>query len=34
MGAKQRKGDVSLSERLVGVREYTVYIIRVSSGQN
>ncbi|KAL9239609.1 hypothetical protein vseg_013917 [Gypsophila vaccaria] len=34
VGAKQRKGDVSLSERLVGVREYTVYIIRVWSGEN
>ncbi|XP_074316911.1 uncharacterized protein LOC141653144 [Silene latifolia] len=34
VGAKQRKGDVSLSERLVGVREYTIYIIRVWSGQS
>ncbi|KAH9612956.1 hypothetical protein KSS87_019108 [Heliosperma pusillum] len=34
VGAKQRKGDVSLSERLVGVREFTVYIIRVWSGES
>ncbi|KAK9747890.1 hypothetical protein RND81_02G021700 [Saponaria officinalis] len=34
VGAKQLKGDVSLSERLVGVREYTVYVIRVWSGKN
>ncbi|XP_010519551.1 PREDICTED: uncharacterized protein LOC104798972 isoform X2 [Tarenaya hassleriana] len=34
IGAKQKKGDVSLSERLVGVREYTVYIIRVWSGKD
>ncbi|KAK6920687.1 Phox homology [Dillenia turbinata] len=33
VGAKQKKGDVSLSERLVGVKEYTVYRIRVWSGQ-
>ncbi|XP_044484214.1 uncharacterized protein LOC123210085 [Mangifera indica] len=31
VGAKQKKGDVSLSERLVGVKEYTVYKIRVWS---
>lgn len=29
VGAKQKNGDVSFSERLVGVKEYTVYIIRV-----
>lgn len=34
MGTKQRKGDISLSERLVGVKEYTVYIIRVWSGND
>ncbi|KAJ6411779.1 hypothetical protein OIU84_008373 [Salix udensis] len=34
VGAKQKKGDVSLSERLVGVKEYTAYIIRVWSGKN
>ncbi|KAJ4868962.1 Phox (PX) domain-containing protein [Raphanus sativus] len=28
VGVKQKKGDVSLSERLVGVKEYTVYVIR------
>ncbi|KAJ4840204.1 hypothetical protein Tsubulata_002955 [Turnera subulata] len=33
VGAKQKKGDVSLSERLVGVKEYTVYILRVWSGK-
>ncbi|GFP92371.1 pleckstrin homology domain-containing family m member 3 [Phtheirospermum japonicum] len=32
VGASQRKGDVSFSERLVGVQKYTVYKIRVSSG--
>ncbi|CAI0398590.1 unnamed protein product [Linum tenue] len=32
IGAKQKRGDVSFSERLVGVKEYTVYIIRVWSG--
>ncbi|CAN0890335.1 Pleckstrin homology domain-containing family M member 3 [Linum grandiflorum] len=32
VGAKQKRGDVSLSERLVGVKEYTVYTIRVWSG--
>ncbi|KAJ0240318.1 Phox [Hirschfeldia incana] len=31
VGVKQKKGDVSLSERLVGVKEYTVYVIRVWS---
>ncbi|XP_021650647.2 uncharacterized protein LOC110642801 isoform X2 [Hevea brasiliensis] len=34
VGAKQKKGDVSLSERLVGVKGYTVYRIRVWSGQD
>ncbi|KAL1222121.1 hypothetical protein V5N11_009354 [Cardamine amara subsp. amara] len=34
VGVKQKKGDVSLSERLVGVKEYTVYIIRVWSGKD
>ncbi|PSS07773.1 Differentially expressed in FDCP 8 like [Actinidia chinensis var. chinensis] len=34
VGAKQKKGDVSFSERLVGVKEYTVYIIRVWSGKD
>ncbi|XP_024013504.1 uncharacterized protein LOC18020981 isoform X2 [Eutrema salsugineum] len=34
VGVKQRKGDVSLSERLVGVKEYTVYVIRVWSGKD
>ncbi|XP_031277175.1 uncharacterized protein LOC116135597 [Pistacia vera] len=34
VGAKQKKGDVSLSERLVGVKEYTVYKIRVWSGKD
>ncbi|KAJ0578330.1 putative Phox domain, multihem cytochrome, PX domain superfamily [Helianthus annuus] len=29
IGAKQKKGDVSLGERLVGVKEYTVYKLRV-----
>ncbi|XWS37497.1 hypothetical protein CRYUN_Cryun19dG0048000 [Craigia yunnanensis] len=32
VGAKQKKGDVSLSERLVGVKEYIVYKIRVRCG--
>lgn len=31
-GAKQKKGDVSLGERLVGVKEYTVYQLRIWSG--
>ncbi|XP_023639172.1 uncharacterized protein LOC17885971 isoform X2 [Capsella rubella] len=31
---KKKKGDVSLSERLVGVKEYTVYVIRVWSGKD
>ncbi|KDP31083.1 hypothetical protein JCGZ_11459 [Jatropha curcas] len=34
VGAKQKKGDVSLSERLVGVKEFTVYVIRVWSGKD
>ncbi|CAN1179686.1 Pleckstrin homology domain-containing family M member 3 [Linum perenne] len=34
VGAKQKRGDVSLSERLVGVKEYTVYTIRVCSGKD
>ncbi|CAH8350660.1 unnamed protein product [Eruca vesicaria subsp. sativa] len=34
VGVKQKKGDVSLSERLVGVKEYTVYLIRVWSGKD
>ncbi|KAJ7945851.1 Phox domain containing protein [Quillaja saponaria] len=33
VGARQKKGDVSFSERLVGVKEYTVYKIKVSSGK-
>ncbi|KAJ3691630.1 hypothetical protein LUZ61_020794 [Rhynchospora tenuis] len=32
IGAKQKKGDVSFGERLVGVKEYTVYIFKVRSG--
>ncbi|KAJ3695640.1 hypothetical protein LUZ60_001017 [Juncus effusus] len=32
VGAKQKKGDVSFGERLVGVKEYTVYIFKVKSG--
>ncbi|KAK4750394.1 hypothetical protein SAY87_003876 [Trapa incisa] len=34
IGAKQKKGGVSLSERLVGVKEYTVYIMKVWSGND
>lgn len=34
VGAKKKKGDISLSERLVGVKEYTVYIIRVWTAEN
>ncbi|KAJ6765282.1 PLECKSTRIN HOMOLOGY DOMAIN CONTAINING PROTEIN [Salix koriyanagi] len=34
VGAKQKKGDVSLSERLVGVKGYTMYVIRVWSGED
>uniref|UniRef100_A0A0D9V1W3 PX domain-containing protein n=1 Tax=Leersia perrieri TaxID=77586 RepID=A0A0D9V1W3_9ORYZ len=33
VGAKQRKGDVSFGERMVGVREYTVYLLKVKSGE-
>lgn len=33
VGAKQKEGDVSLSERLVGVKEFTVYVVRVWSGK-
>ncbi|XP_042498691.1 uncharacterized protein LOC122077024 [Macadamia integrifolia] len=34
VGAKQKKGEVSLGERLVGVKEYTVYRLRVWSGKD
>lgn len=34
VGSRQKEGDVSFSERLVGVRKYTVYKIRVWSGEN
>ncbi|KAL8154219.1 hypothetical protein V2J09_011979 [Rumex salicifolius] len=34
VGARQKKGDISLSERLVGVKEHTVYVIRVYSGED
>ncbi|KAG1347021.1 hypothetical protein COCNU_06G008500 [Cocos nucifera] len=34
VGAKQKKGDVSFGERLVGVKEYTVYILRVWSDKD
>uniref|UniRef100_A0A2P2NYS1 PX domain-containing protein n=1 Tax=Rhizophora mucronata TaxID=61149 RepID=A0A2P2NYS1_RHIMU len=34
VGAKQKRGEVSLSERLVGVKEYTLYVIEVWSGQD
>lgn len=33
IGARQKQGDVSLSERLVGVKEFTVYKIRSWSGE-
>ncbi|CAI9112682.1 OLC1v1013157C1 [Oldenlandia corymbosa var. corymbosa] len=33
IGARQKRGDVSFSERLVGVKEYTVYRIRVWNGE-
>lgn len=33
VGARQKQGDVSLSERLVGVKKYTVYNIRVWNGE-
>ncbi|XP_057804538.1 uncharacterized protein LOC131019932 isoform X2 [Salvia miltiorrhiza] len=34
VGARQRKGDVSFSERLVGVQKYTVYNMKVWSGED
>lgn len=34
VGARQKRGDVSFSERLVGVKEYTVYKIKVWSGKD
>ncbi|KAM3381102.1 putative protein isoform X3 [Capsicum galapagoense] len=34
IGTRWKKGDVSLSERLVGAKEYTVYRIRVWSGKD
>ncbi|GER56819.1 Phox domain-containing family protein [Striga asiatica] len=34
VGTSQRKGDVSFSERLVGVQKYTVYKVRVWSGED
>jgi len=34
VGAKQRKGGASLGEKLVGLKEYTVYQIRVRSERN
>ena len=34
VGARQKRGDVSFSERLVGVKEYTVYKIKVWSGRD
>ncbi|PKA61707.1 hypothetical protein AXF42_Ash008537 [Apostasia shenzhenica] len=34
VGAKQKKGDVSFGERLVGVREYTIYRIKVNSDKD
>ncbi|GAB2223728.1 hypothetical protein Droror1_Dr00004468 [Drosera rotundifolia] len=34
VGAKQKKGDISLSERLVGVKEHTLYVIRVRVGKD
>ncbi|XP_028769909.1 uncharacterized protein LOC114727369 isoform X2 [Neltuma alba] len=33
VGARQKRGDVSLSERLLGVKEYTVYKIKVWSSK-
>ncbi|XP_043704025.1 uncharacterized protein LOC122654114 [Telopea speciosissima] len=34
VGAKQKKGEVSLGERLVGVKEYTVYRLKLWSGKD
>ncbi|XP_050879917.1 uncharacterized protein LOC127083640 isoform X2 [Lathyrus oleraceus] len=34
VGARQKTGDVSFSERLVGVKEYTVYKIKVWNGKD
>ncbi|KAM4107337.1 hypothetical protein ACJW30_04G135300 [Castanea mollissima] len=34
VGARQKKGNVSFSERLVGVKEYTVYKMRVWGGKD
>jgi hypothetical protein len=34
VGAKQRTGDVSFGEQIVGVKEYTVYIVKVRSGED
>jgi hypothetical protein len=34
VGAKQRTGDVSFGERIVGVKEYTVYLLKVRSGED
>ncbi|CAK8566762.1 unnamed protein product [Lathyrus sativus] len=34
VGARQKTGDVSFSERLVGVKEYTVYKMKVWSGKD
>lgn len=34
VGAKQKKGDVSFGERLVGVKEYTIYKLRVWSSKD
>nr|CAB3473299.1 unnamed protein product [Digitaria exilis] len=34
VGAKQRTGDVSFGERMVGVKEYTVYVLKVRGGED
>lgn len=34
VGARQKNGNVSLTERLVGVKEYTVYKLQVWSGED
>ncbi|KAJ8498355.1 hypothetical protein OPV22_008907 [Ensete ventricosum] len=34
IGAKQKIGDVSFGERLVGVKEYTVYVLKVWSAND